>query len=370
MKDPRISKLADILVNYSVAVQPGDWVVIQGDVLTMPMIEEIYRFVLLAGGHPQTNFGTAGLNEIFYKNASEEQLTWVSPMQELAFNKADVLISLMGTENTRNLTHVDPKVMGKSQAARRDLFVNFMKRSAAGEVRWTGSMYPSNAHAQEADMSLSEYEDFVFSATFADKEDPVAEWQKFHQKQQVIVEWLEGKENLTVKGPHVDLSMSIKDRLFVNSDGKKNMPDGEVFTGPVEDSVNGWIEFTYPAIHMGREIEDVRLEFKDGKVVKAQASKNEETLLSQLEVDEGAKYVGEFAIGTNEGIQQFTKNMLFDEKMGGTIHMALGASIAETLGKNESAIHWDMLCDMKEDSEIRVDGDLLYKDGKFVISSE
>jgi len=192
--------------------------------------------------------------------------------------------------------------------------------------------------------------------------------QKFHQKQQVIVDWLSGKKNLTVRGSHVDLSMSIKDRLFVNSDGKKNMPDGEVFTGPVEDSVNGWIEFTYPAIHMGREIEDVRLEFKEGRVTNASASKNEETLLSQLDVDNGARYVGEFAIGTNEGIQQFTKNMLFDEKMGGTIHMALGASIAETLGKNESAIHWDMLCDMKEDSEIRVDGDLLYKDGKFVIA--
>ena len=214
---------------------------------------------------------------------------------------------------------------------------------------------------------MSDYADFVYSATFADREDPVAEWEGFHKRQQVIVDCLERKKELTAQGPHLELTMSIEDRLFVNSDGKKNMPDGEVFTGPVEDSVNGWIEFTYPAIYMGREVEDVRLEFKDGKVVKASATKNEATLLSQLEVDAGARYVGEFAIGTNDGITQFTKNMLFDEKMGGTVHMALGASIQETLGKNESAIHWDMLCDMTEDSEIRADGELLYKDGKFVI---
>ena len=367
MKDPRLVRLADVLVNYSVEVRPGDWVIIQGDLLTAPMVEEIYRLVLEAGGHPNTLFGATGLSEIFYQTASEEQLTWISPFVEMVYGEADVVISLMGTDNTRNLTGVDPAKMGKAQAARGEMFTRFMQRSAEGTVRWVGGMYPNNAHAQEADMSLRDYEDFVFSATFADREDPVAAWQGFHQRQQVIVDWLAGRKTRTARGPHLDLSMSIEDRLFVNSDGKKNMPDGEVFTGPVEDSVNGWIEFTYPAIYMGREVEDVRLEFKDGKVVSASASKNEETLLTQLEVDAGARYVGEFAIGTNDGIQRFTKNMLFDEKMGGTVHMALGASIQETLGKNESAIHWDMLCDMTQDSEIRADGDLLYKDGKFVI---
>lgn len=367
MKDMRVAKLADILVNYSVAVQPGDWVIIQGDIITAPMIEEIYQHVLLAGGHPNILFGDTRISEIFYKTANEDQLTWISPYTRLAYEEADVLISLMGTENTRNLSSVDPKKMGIAQGSRGELFVNFMKRSAAGEVRWTGSIFPNNAHAQEADMSLEDYETFVYKATFADLKDPVGEWQKLFKKQQVVVDWLKGRKILTAKGPNVDLTMSIEGRLFVNSDGKQNMPDGEIFTGPVEDSVNGWIEFTYPAIYMGREIEDVRLEFEDGKVVKAQAAKNEQTLLDQLEVDEGARYVGEFAIGTNEGIQKFTKNMLFDEKMGGTIHLALGASIPETLGENESAIHWDMLCDMQEDSEIRVDGDLLYKNGKFAI---
>jgi aminopeptidase len=367
MKDPRLAKLADVLVNYSVAVKPGDWVIIQGDSLTEPLIKEIYEQVLLAGGRPNTLLSAAGLGEIFYKHANEDQLTWISPFSKMVYEEADVVISLMGTENTRSLTGVDPQKMGQAQAARGALFQTFMKRSAEGTVRWVGTMFPCNAQAQEADMSLSEYEDFVFGATFTDREDPVAEWRKFHDRQQVVVDWLKGKKQLTAKGPHVDLSMSIEGRLFENSDGKKNMPDGEVFTGPVEDSVNGWIEFTYPAIYMGREVEDVRLVFEDGKVVEASASKNEQTLLSQLEVDAGARYVGEFAIGTNYGIQNFTKNMLFDEKIGGTIHLALGASIRETLGQNESAIHWDMLCDMKEDSEIRVDGELLYQNGQFKI---
>ncbi len=367
MLDPRSAKLADVLVNYSVGVKPGDWVIIQGDLVTAPMLEEIYRLVLKAGGHPNTQIGTAGITEIFYKEANDDQLTWISPFQDMVYKEADVLISLMGTSNTRNLTHVDPAKIGKAQGARGELFQIFMKRSAENTVRWVGSMCPNDAHAQEAEMSLSDYADFVYGATFADKDDPVAEWQKFHKRQQVVVDWLMGKKTLTAKGPHLDLSMSIEGRLFVNSDGKKNMPDGEVFTGPVENSVNGWIEFTYPAIHLGREVEDVRLVFKEGKVVEASAAKNEETLLTQLEVDAGARYVGEFAIGTNYGIQTFTKNMLFDEKMGGTVHLALGASIRETLGENESAIHWDMLCDVKEDSEIRADGELLYKNGEFVI---
>ena len=367
MIDPRCAKLADVLVNYSVGVKPGDWVVIQGDVITVPMIEEIYRAVLRAGGHPNTVIGTTGTTEIFYQEANDDQLGWVSPMAKMPYYDADVLISLLGTSNTRRLSGVDPAKIVKAQTARRDISATYMKRSAEGTLRWVLSMFPNNAHAQESEMSLSEYENFVYGATFADKDDPVAEWRKLHDRQQVVVDWLKGKKQLTAKGPHLDLSMSIEDRLFENSDGKKNMPDGEIFTGPVEDSVNGWIEFTYPAIYLGREIEDVRLEFVDGQVVKATASKNEETLLSQLDIDAGARYVGEFAIGTNYGIQKFTKNMLFDEKLGGTVHLALGASIQETLGKNESAIHWDMLCDVKEDSEIRVDGELLYKNGQFQI---
>jgi aminopeptidase len=234
-------------------------------------------------------------------------------------------------------------------------------------LRWVITRYPCPAFAQEADMSLSDYADFVYAACFCDKDDPVAEWQRVHDEQQEVVDWLKGRKIVTVKSPNADLTLSIEGRTFENSDGKNNMPSGEVFTGPVEDSCNGWVEFTYPAITGGREVDGVRLEFKDGKVVKATAKKNEEYLISQLDSDEGSRYLGEFAIGTNYGIQKFTKSILFDEKIGGSFHMAVGAGYPETGSKNKSSIHWDFICDVRKDSEIRVDGDLLYKDGAFKI---
>jgi len=216
-------------------------------------------------------------------------------------------------------------------------------------------------------MSLSDYEDFVYGTMFCDKENPVAEWNRIHDEQQKVVDWLQGRKEVSVKSATADLTLSIEGRTFINSDGTKNMPSGEVFTGPVEDSANGWIEFSYPAIQGGREVEGVRMEFENGKVVKATAEKNEIFLLSQLDIDDGARFLGEFAIGTNYGIKKFTKSILFDEKIGGSIHLAVGAGYPETGSVNKSAIHWDFICDMREDSEIRVDGDLLYKNGKFMI---
>jgi aminopeptidase len=242
-----------------------------------------------------------------------------------------------------------------------------MERSAAGNHRWVLTNYPCPAFAQEADMSLSDYERFVYSATFADQPDPVAAWQAIHDMQQKHVDWLMGKDQVVVKGPNVDLTLSIAGRTFINSDGKRNMPSGEIFTGPVEDSVNGWIRFTYPALRGGREVEGVELGFEDGKVVRASATKNEEYLISQLDSDPGARYLGEFAIGTNYQIQRFTKSILYDEKIGGTLHVAVGAGYPETGSRNQSAVHWDFICDMRHESEIWVDGELFYRNGQFVI---
>jgi aminopeptidase len=262
---------------------------------------------------------------------------------------------------------VESRKQQRSAQAKQELMKIYMERSASGDLKWTLTNFPCPAYAQDADMSLSDFEDFVYSATYCDREDPIAEWQRIHNEQQKVVDWLKGKKDVTVKSPNVDLSLSIKDRTFINSDGKHNMPSGEVFTGPVEKSVNGWVEFTYPAIEQGKEVTGIRLEFKDGKVVKASAEKNEDFLLAMLDSDEGARYLGEFAIGTNYGIQQFTKSILYDEKIGGSFHLAVGAGYPETGSKNVSSIHWDMICDIQEDSEIKVDGDLLYKDGKFMI---
>jgi aminopeptidase len=216
-------------------------------------------------------------------------------------------------------------------------------------------------------MSLREFEDFVYAATFADRPDPVGEWRKLYDEQQRFIEWLKGRKQVQVCGPNVDLSLSIEGRTFMNSHGLRNMPDGEIYTGPVEDSANGWVKFTYPAVHRGQVVEGVELEFQDGKVTAARASKNQDYMLALLDSDPGARYLGEFAIGTNYGIQRFTRSILFDEKIGGSFHMAVGAGYPETGSVNQSSIHWDFICDMRQDSEIRVDGELLYRNGMFVV---
>jgi len=367
MSDPRIKKLADLLVNYSVKVQPGQWVLINSHVIAEPLTNEVLRAVLEAGGLPQIILSSDDLVETSFRYSNNEQLSWISPIVKTLYEEVDVLIALRAFENTKYLANIDPKKQQVQAQARQELMQTYMKRAASGDLKWTLTQYPCPAYAQDADMSLSEYQDFVHSATYTDQDDPVSEWERIHDEQQVVVDWLNGKKEVTVKSPNVDLTLSVEGRTFINSDGTNNMPSGEVFTGPVEDSANGWVEFTYPAIEKGKEVSGIRLEFKDGKVVKASAKKNEEFLLAMLDSDDGARYLGEFAIGTNYGIQKFTKSILYDEKIGGSFHMALGAGYPETGSKNVSSIHWDMICDIREDSEIHVDGELLYKDGKFQI---
>lgn len=367
MKDPRLVKLADLLVNYSVNIQSKEWVLIRGHVAAEPLVSEVLRAVLEAGGHPQVLLTSDDLGEYYLKYSSDEQLEWISPTTKLIYEEVDVMISILTYDNTHHMSGIDPKKQQLFSKARQELTQTHLERSAAGDHRWTLTQYPCPAYAQDADMSLSDYEDFVYSATFCDKDDPIAEWKRIHTEQQKVIDWLNGKKHVTVKSPNADLSLSIEGRTFINADGKNNMPSGEVFTGPVEDSANGWVKYTYPAIRGGNEVEGIRLEFKDGKVIKASAEKNEEYLLTMLDSDEGARYLGEFAIGTNYGIQKFTKSILYDEKIGGSFHMALGAGYPETGSKNISAIHWDMICDIREDSEIRVDGELLYKDGQFMV---
>ncbi len=367
MKDPRLIKLADLLVNYSVKIQPKEWVLISSHMVAEPLTSEVVRAVLQAGGYPQVLMFSDDIEEYNIKYASDDQLDWVSPAAKMLYEQADVLIALRASSNTRNMAGIDPKKQQRLAQARQELMQIYMERSASGDLKWTLTNFPCSAYAQDADMSLTDYEDFVYGATYCDQDDPVAEWQRIHDEQQKVVDWLKGKKQVTVKSPNADLTLSIEGRTFINSDGGHNMPSGEVFTGPVEDSANGWVEYTYPAIEQGKEVDGIRLEFKDGKVVKATAEKNEEFLLAMLDSDEGSRYLGEFAIGTNYGIQKFTKSILYDEKIGGSFHMALCAGYPETGSKNVSAIHWDMICDIRQDSEIRVDGELLYKDGKFMI---
>ncbi|KAA3646179.1 MAG: aminopeptidase [Chloroflexi bacterium] len=367
MTESRVKKFAELLVNYSIGVKPGDWVWVRSSTIAEPLAKEVVEAIWAAGGTTTLTMSSDGILEAIYRVASNEQLEWISPVDKVLFDEADALIALNAPSNSRNLSNIPPEKQQVAQIARRELTETYMRRSAEGSLRWVTTNYPCASYAQEADMSLYEYENFVYGATFVDKDDPIAEWRKVHDMQQKLVDWLAGKKQIEIRGKYAELSLSIEGRPFINSDGKKNMPSGEIFTSPVEDSVNGWVDFTYPAIRGGREVEGVRLEFKDGKVVKATAEKNEEYLISQLDSDDGARILGEWAIGTNYGIQQFTKSILYDEKIGGTMHMAVGAGYPETNSQNKSAIHWDFICDMREDSEILVDGELFYKNGEFQV---
>ncbi len=366
MTDIRIEKLADLLVNYSVEVKKGDNVVIVGNTLSEPLVKEVYARVLQAGGNPLLMIQPRGAEEIYYKYASEEQLQHVPPPEKLIVETYDARFVIWGIENTKALTSVDPAMTVLHSRSRLDLMKTSLRREASGELRWVLALYPTNAPAQDAEMSLSEYEDFVYRACMPDMDDPIGYWQRFSARQQKFVDWMEGKKRIHVIAPETDLSLSVEGRKFINCDGKENMPDGEVFTGPVEDSVEGHVCFSYPAIYNGREVNGVRLWFDKGKVVEASAEKNEKFLLETLDTDEGSRYVGEFAIGTNEGITRFTRQTLFDEKISGSFHMALGTSLPESGGCNESAIHWDMVCDLRRGGEIWVDDQLLYKNGKFI----
>jgi aminopeptidase len=367
MTDPRVEKLAEVLVDYSTEVRQGDKVVITGDTLAEPLLKAVYTRVLQAGGHPILLPSLPGTDELLYRHGSDEQLQHIPEPAKLITETYDVRISVGGQANTKALSNVAPSKMVLRNQAQTDLMKTFMERSASGALRWVSTLFPTNAYAQDAEMSLEEYEDFVYGACMPSLDDPVGYWKEFSAWQQNIVEWLKGKEHVRIVGPNTELQLSIAGRTFINSDGKNNMPSGEVFTGPVEDTVEGHVTFSYPAIHQGREVTGVQLWFEAGAVVKARAEKNEEFLLKTLDTDDGSRCVGEFAIGTNEGIRRFTSQILFDEKISGSFHMALGAGYPETGSKNESAIHWDMICDLRKGGRIWVDEVLLYENGRFVI---
>ena len=363
MTDPRITKLAKLLIHYSLDIKPGQKMRISTHPLANELTLAAYEEAIKAGANVYVEQPIEELPEIFFKYASDEQLDFVQPVRKFILETFDADLSIDASYNRRVLSGVDPKKMARSAKARAGLAKTFMERSARGELHWCLTVFPNNANAQDADMSLHDYTEFVFGAGMLNEADPTEFWREEGRRQAKLVEWLKGGDQVTLKGSNIDMTLSIKDRVFMPADGRYNFPDGEIFTGPVENSASGWVRFKYPAIFMGQEVADIELRFENGKAVKETASKNQDLLTSTLNTDVGARFLGEWGIGTNYGIKLFTKDMLFDEKIGGTMHFALGGSYPETGGKNESAIHWDMLCDMNE-SEVKVDGELFYKDGK------
>jgi aminopeptidase len=367
VKDPRVDALAQILVRYSTGVKPGDVTVIQGTTTAEPLIQAVYEEVLRAGGHPVFQITPEGAQAAFYELASDEQLDFIAPPQRWTYTESDVRIAIMADANTRALSRSDPAKQSRAQTARKPLLESVMKRSAEGTHRWALTLFPTHAFAAEADMSLAQYEEFFYRACLAYDDDPVTAWERQSEQVRRLADWIEGREEVHVVGPGTDIRLNVSGRHWIPCYGSHNMPDGEFFTGPVEDSVNGHVSFSFPAVYGGREVTGVRFKFEDGKVVDASAERGEDYLIQMLDTDAGARRLGELGIGTNYGITEATKEVLLDEKLGGTVHMAIGASYPESGGVNESAVHWDMVCDLRQGGSITVDGEELQRDGQFVV---
>jgi aminopeptidase len=367
VRDQRIENLARILVGYSSKVEEGDTVLIEGPSAAEPLIAAVYNEVLIAGGLPVVSLSFDGQQAAYFRHASERQLEWISPVSTWGAEVADCRIAIWADTNTRELSGVEPERQTTRRAATRELMEAMMSRTAAGEHRWVGTMYPTNAHAADAEMSLVDFEDFYYAACLADDPDPLGAWKRSSEQTHRLAEWIEGHEEVRIIAEGTDLTLGVAGRHFIPCDGEHNMPDGEFFTGPIEDSVEGEVTFHLPATIGGREVSGVRLRFDAGKVVEASAERGEDYLISMLDTDEGARRLGELGIGTNFGIDRGTRSILLDEKIGGTVHLAVGASYPESGGVNESAVHTDMVCDLRRGGRLEVDGELLQEDGKFVV---
>jgi len=361
VRDERLKKLARVLVDYSVAAGEGEQVLIAGGAAAEPLVKEVYARLLDAGAIPVPQIVLPGIQELFFEHAREIHYDKTPPAIHSLYEGADAVISILAPHNTRALAGVDPRkqrALGKRDKALQDMIL--------GKDRWALTLFPTQALAQESEMGLGEYEEFVFEAMALNEDDPVGFWRRKAEEQQRLIERLESAREVRIIGTETDLTLSIEGRRFINGDGRHNMPCGEVFTGPVEDSANGRIYFGVPVAVAGREVSGVRLRLEEGRVVEASADKGEEYLNSMLDADEGARYLGELGIGTNYGIPRATKNILFDEKLGGTVHLAIGRSYEKTGGRNDSSVHWDLICDLREGGELYADGELIERDGRFL----
>ncbi len=366
MVDIRAERLAKLLINYSLEIKEGDRLVIYGLAVTEPLIEAAYREAIKAGAVVKPVIGLPNLSYHQYQLASDKQLDYIWETDKQLLEEADAMLYFMGANNTRSLSGADAAKVARAQKANGPLFMRRMERSASGELRWAISLFPTEAGAQEANMSTRDFEDFAYAACHCDIDDPVSEWRKMNEELTRIGAWLQKRTEFRVVAEDTDLTFTTGGREWEVDAGVHNMPDGEACTAPIKDSAEGHIRFSFPAIYNGRIVEDIYLRFEKGVVVEATAGDGQETLDEALNVDQGARRLGEAAIGYNYSIQRHIKNILFDEKIGGTIHFAIGGAIREVGGTNESAIHWDMLCDMRNGGEYYADGELFYKDGKFL----
>ena len=366
MRDPRYDRLAQLIVEHSLELGRGETLRIDGTAVAAPLMVALHRAAIARGAHPYVNVELEGLRERLVEVGNDEQLTFISETDRHEVDWVDAIVTVWSESNTRSFTRADPARHQQLIVTDRQLAIRRRERISSGEMKWCGTLSPTHAHAQEAQMSLEEYEDFVFRACHVHDDDPVAHWRAVAEDMRAQAAALSDVRELRVVGEDTDLKVVVEGRAWKPSYGTHNMPDGEIYTSPVETGTEGEVRFTFPALFEGREVEDVRLRFEDGRVVEAEAAGGQEYLTALLELDEGARGIGEIAFGLNYEIDRFTRNILFDEKIGGTMHLALGSGFAQAGGKNTSGLHWDMICDLREEGEVYADGELVWKAGRFL----
>ena len=367
LSDERVDKLADVLTEYSIPIEAGQQAVIEGTTLGEPLMLALYERLLKRGAHVLLRPAFPHAGRLFFGAAGDAQLDHLWEVDRWIYENADARFVVLSDANTKQLSRVDPAKQARVSRARKPLMDMMMKRTAAKELRWMVTLFPTEGYAIDAGMSLADYEDFYYGACLVDKADPVGEWTAMAARHKHLIDWMRGRNLVHIEGEGTDLYLEVGGRVFEEASGKFNFPDGEFFTGPIEDRTRGVVSFSYPAIWQGKSVEGIQLVFEEGRVVSATARTNQDFLLQMLDADDGARVLGELGIGTNYGIKEFSGSILLDEKIGGTVHLALGASYPETGGLNDSAIHWDMVCDLRQGGRITVDGDLLMEDGKLLV---
>jgi aminopeptidase len=367
MRDPRVERLAELVAGYSLDLRAGQVFRIDGEESALPLVTALYRAGLRSGALPYVQVRPAGLDEILLTDGSDEQLSFIPEGEQLQSEELDAWVTIWSSSNTKALSRADPERRRTQLAAHYRMVNRRWERISAGELAWCGTLLPTQAHAQDAEMSLEDYEEFVFGACHVNTgDDPIAHWEAVSAELTARARELDGARELRIVGPDTDLRVIVEGRPWIPSDGRHNMPDGEVFTSPVETGTEGEIYFAFPSIFQGREVEDVRLRFREGRVVHAEASAGEDYLRALIATDAGSAVLGEVAFGLNYEIDRFTRDILFDEKIGGTMHLALGGGFDEAKTQNKSDLHWDLICDLRREGEVYADGELVWKAGSFI----
>ncbi|HEX6026096.1 MAG TPA: aminopeptidase [Solirubrobacter sp.] len=353
---------ARLLTDYCLEAQEGQQVVVTSTTLAAPLLLALQRELLERGAWPLLRPSLPGQDEGFWSAVRDEQLDGFPSAERAEAEHVDAWLRIQAEVNANSLADVDPARLARAARGRAPLRELTLKR------RWAITLWPTAASAQQAGMGTAAFEAFVERALFLDRDDPIAAWGELHDFQAKLIARLAPVREIRIEAPGTDLTLNVEGRTWINSDGKRNMPSGEVFTGPHEDSAEGVIRFTIPTSPRGVVVEDVTLEFREGRVVSARAERGDGYLQATLDTDDGARALGELGIGTNFGIDRSIGAILFDEKIGGTVHLALGRSYPETGGTNESVVHWDLICDLREGGRLSADGETILADGRFVSS--